>query len=251
MTLPKSRILLPLYIYPERGAWDPLFEAVVPNPTLDFVIIVNPNSGPGSEPWWPNAEYVREIPRLNAHQNVRTVGYVSTAYCKRPIEKVLADVDRYAAWSCDERFPGLAVDGIFFDETPNVFSEKAKEYLDAITAHVKRTGGLLGENMVVHNPGTSVDIRFASPGLDIATVAELAYADFKTTECQEWLATSPFSRDKSCYMIYAVPEEVLEEFVARDLRNIAEYIFVTDRKTDVYNAFGASWTSFVGALADS
>ena len=109
---------------------------------------MNPNSGPGAKPWWPNADYVREIPRLNAHGNVRTIGYVSTDYCKRPIDEVLADVDRYAAWSGDERFPELGVCGIFFNETPNVFSEAAKEYLDRVTKHVKDDDGIRGGRLV-------------------------------------------------------------------------------------------------------
>lgn len=109
---------------------------------------MNPNSGPGAEPWWPNEDYVREIPRLNAHANVQTVGYVSTDYCKKPIEKVLADIDGYARWSSDERFPGLAVRGIFFDETPNVFSEAVEAFLHTITSHVKGAGGILGDRTV-------------------------------------------------------------------------------------------------------
>lgn len=112
------------------------------------MIIVNPNSGPGSEPWWPNADYVRDIPSLTGHANVQVVGYISTDYCKRSIEKVLEDVNRYGTWSQDCRFPGLAVSGIFFDETPNVFSEKVKDFLDTITRHVKETDGILGSKMV-------------------------------------------------------------------------------------------------------
>jgi hypothetical protein len=42
----------------------------------------------------------------------------------------------------------LAVSGIFFDETPNVFSEKAKDFLDTITRHVKETDGIMGSKMV-------------------------------------------------------------------------------------------------------
>ena len=122
---------------------------IVLNPKLEFVIIVNPNSGPGSEPWWPNADYVRQTPALAVHPNVQVVGYVSTDYCNRPMEQVLKDVNQYAGWSQDNRFRGLAVSGIFFDETPNVFSEKAKDFLDTITRHVKATHGIMGSKMVI------------------------------------------------------------------------------------------------------
>jgi hypothetical protein len=76
------------------------------------------------------------------------VGYVSTNYCKRPISEVLKDVKSYGAWSEDEKWPGLGVEGIFFDETPNVYSEESKTYLDAITKAVKDNTGILGHKLV-------------------------------------------------------------------------------------------------------
>ena len=118
------------------------------NPTLDFIIIVNPNSGPGAPPWWPNADYVREIPKLNAQPNVQTLGYVATTYCKRPISEVFDDVASYANWSSSLEFPGLRVDGIFFDETPNVYSDEAKRYLNDITKRVKENTGIMRDRLV-------------------------------------------------------------------------------------------------------
>ncbi|KAF2451595.1 hypothetical protein P171DRAFT_8929 [Karstenula rhodostoma CBS 690.94] len=249
--IPKSEVLVPLYIYPNPGAWDPLFEAIASNPALRFVVIVNPNSGPGSEPWWPNADYVRNIPKLNAYPNVRTVGYVSTAYCNRLIEEVFEDVKRYANWFEDEKNQGLGLNGIFFDETPNTFREEARDYLEAITQNVKKMGRLLGDNIVIHNPGTSIDGRLATPGMDIATVAEVAYHDFQTMEFQNWLAESSLHRNNTSYMIHGVSEEVVEDFVVQTLRRRAKYIFVTDRKTDMYHNFGASWKAFISAMASS
>jgi hypothetical protein len=61
---------------------------------------------------------------------------------------VFADVDRYASWAGDATSPGLGLNGIFFDETPNIFTEEAKEYLEAITQKVKGMGRMFGDNMV-------------------------------------------------------------------------------------------------------
>jgi hypothetical protein len=61
---------------------------------------------------------------------------------------VFADVDQYTSWAGDARCPGLGLDGIFFDETPNNFTEEAKEYLEAITKKVKGMGSMLGEKLV-------------------------------------------------------------------------------------------------------
>jgi hypothetical protein len=120
----------------------------VEHPTLKFTVIVNPNNGPGSAPWWPNADYVREIMKLNAYPNVKTVGYIGTTYGKKPIEAVYADIERYSKWSSDARFPGLGVSGIFFDETTNVYTEADRIYLDNITKKTKLTEGLFGDRIV-------------------------------------------------------------------------------------------------------
>lgn len=116
------------------------------HPTLDFIIIINPNSGPGSAPWWPNEDYVREIPKLNAYPNVKTVGYVAIHYCNRPISEVFAEIETYAGWSGDKRYPGIGVEGIFFDETPNEWSADVDAYLCAITEKARCEDGLLGKD---------------------------------------------------------------------------------------------------------
>ncbi|KAK7187561.1 hypothetical protein PSPO01_06295 [Paraphaeosphaeria sporulosa] len=240
---------MPLYIYPDPGAWDPLFEAIAFNPTLRFVVIVNPNSGPGSEPWWPNADYLRDVPKLNACSNVRTVGYVSTAYCNRPIQEVYEDIRQYASWAKDKNSRSLGMNGIFFDETPNIFTENARNYLTAITQNVKNMGTLLGDGIVIHNPGTSIDERLAITGMDIATVAEVAYSDFHTRNFQNWLARSTLHRSNTSYMIHGFSEESVDDFVVHMLRGKARYIFVTERSTDMYHGFGASWKAFIAAMA--
>ncbi|KAF9739437.1 hypothetical protein PMIN06_001042 [Paraphaeosphaeria minitans] len=247
--IPMSEVLVPLYIYPHTGAWDPLFKAIALNPGLRFVVILNPNSGPGSEPWWPNADYVRDVPKLNAYTNVRTVGYVSTAYCNRPIQEVYEDVRRYASWAEDKNSRGLGLNGIFFDETPNIFTLDARDYLESITQDVKDMGTLLGDGIVIHNPGTSIDERLAIPGMDIATVAEVAYPDFQTMDFQNWLAGSTLHRDNTSYMIHGVSEENVEDFIVQVLRSKAKYIFITERSTDMYHGFGASWRPFIAAMA--
>jgi hypothetical protein len=236
------------------------------NPTLDFIIIVNPNNGPGTPPWWPNADYVREIPKLNALPNVQTLGYVATTYCKRPISEVFDDIASYASWSSNVEFPSLRVDGIFFDETPNVYSDEAKTYLNDITKRVKEHTGIMKDRLVssahsqisffrmmlislkvIHNPGSAPDSRFADPGPDVTTVFEESYANFQTAKHQQWLSTSPYERERTNYMVHAVPEEGIERFVY-ELRRHAKYLFVTDLKVEYYHSLGKSWDHFVAAL---
>lgn len=77
----------------------------------------------------------------------------------------------------------------------------------------------------------------------------MSYTDFNTVEYQEWLATSPLDRENTSHMIYAVPEDRVESLVLHNLRGIAGYIFVTDRQSDVYSGFGASWKKFIEVMA--
>jgi hypothetical protein len=111
------------------------------------LVIINPNSGPGTAPWWPNEDYVREIPRLNTYENVQVVGYVRATYCERPIEHVFDEIKAYAD-RCRDEPTGLGVQGIFLDETTNLFSPEVKQYLDQIDDKVKRINGIGGDKIV-------------------------------------------------------------------------------------------------------
>jgi hypothetical protein len=111
------------------------------------VVILNPHNGPGAG-HFPDANYAREIARLNACANVCTVGYVCINYCKRAIGDVCRDVNRYAGWSVDYGRSKLGVQGIFFDETPNLYSNHVVAYLNAIDRMVKEARGVVGEQLV-------------------------------------------------------------------------------------------------------
>lgn len=113
-------------------------DSIEAKPEIDFIVIINPNSGPGAPPL-PDASYEREIALLNGQSNVKTLGYVRTDYCKRPIDEVYSDIAVYAGWSSHE---GVGVKGIFFDETPNNFSKQSHTYLTKVTAEVRNTSGI-------------------------------------------------------------------------------------------------------------
>ena len=47
----------------------------------------------------------------------------------------------------------------------------------------------------------------AAPGPDVTVVVETSYAHFVSKEYQEWLATSPYGRERAAYMEHSVPEQ--------------------------------------------
>ena len=75
-----------------------------------------------------------------------TLGYVRATYCKRDLEGVLEDIETYAERGRAD--DGLKVDGIFVDESVNLYSEEAKSYLDAIDRKVGNSIGTTGNRLV-------------------------------------------------------------------------------------------------------
>lgn len=137
-------------------------------PDLQFIVIVNPNSGPGVDPdgWLPDKHYSREIPRLTERANVTIVGYVRVDYCRRAIDEVFQDIRKYANWSgrppsdsiesqrsdtaSASGSPQFAIHGIFFDEVPNVWDVEHAGYLEDIGVLVKEVDGVFGDRLVSH-----------------------------------------------------------------------------------------------------
>jgi hypothetical protein len=166
---PDSTVIVPLYMYPvDESTWEPLHKAWVSppaislpysvwltnpatsidnNPDLHFLVVINPNSGPG-EPPAPDASYSRELPLFNARDNVTTVGYVRMEYCKRSVEHVFEDVAIYSGWSKNHESNGIYVEGIFLDEAPNEYSHEVEKYLKVVSENIKAAPGILGQKLV-------------------------------------------------------------------------------------------------------
>ncbi|PBP24440.1 cell surface spherulin 4-like protein [Diplocarpon rosae] len=185
-----SSILLPLYIYPLPKAWDRLFIVIEKYPTLEFTIIINPNSGPGDEAL-PDEDYRREITRLNRYPNVTLVGYVRVDWCQRDLEKACDEIETYAGWS-RHGSGELALQGIFFDETPNLYTAERKLFMDAADCKVKSAAGIMGSRL------------FANPGPDLTTIFETTYQYYTDQEVQQRLANLlRYDRDRCSYMVLA------------------------------------------------
>jgi hypothetical protein len=102
---------------------------------------------------------------------------------------------------------------------------------------------------VIHNPGTAVSAELAAPGPEITVVVETSYEEFITEDYQQWLATSPYERPRTAYIVHSVPQEHVKA-LTRALRKRAEYLFVTSAFCDFYQSFAGSWLDFVASLAE-
>lgn len=125
-------------------------ESISTHPNVNFTIILNPSDGPGSNEY-PQDEYIAAVQNLTAYRNVRLIGYVKTGWATRDISEVISDISIYSGWSgyaTKNDAPSIAVHGIFFDESPHVYSAESAEYLLKINKFVKDSIGIL-ENRTV------------------------------------------------------------------------------------------------------
>ncbi|KAH6653294.1 spherulin 4-like cell surface [Truncatella angustata] len=156
-------ILLPLYEYPYGDAaiadWDAVVAAAVAYPKLDFHVIVNINSGPSYDPNPPAGikDFAPYLGSLNAHGNVKLIGYIATKYGSKSTSEVQAAVDQYSAWTTAEAWTGTSydihLDGIFFDEIDTTTGQL--EHNTQISRYAKSKFADKGGPIVL-NPGTFV-----------------------------------------------------------------------------------------------
>jgi hypothetical protein len=115
------------------------------HPSLKFLVVVNPNSGPGTSDG-VDAQYHAALLKLSTFSNIQMVGYVRTGYGTRNLTAVLSDVSIYGGWS--DKNASLAMHGIFFDESPHQFTEDIAAYMRTATKAVKASAGLQGPKTV-------------------------------------------------------------------------------------------------------
>ncbi|KAE9372917.1 hypothetical protein N431DRAFT_545347 [Stipitochalara longipes BDJ] len=255
-TLPSTNILMPLYIYPEPGAWEPLFAAIACHPSLNFFIVINPANGPGINSG-PDFNYTREIPRLNACVNVRTVGYISTDYAKRNLNLVLRDIKMYSAWSENSTFPRLGMYGIFLDESSSQYEPASRKYFKTVASAVRSDVGLGSNPLIIHNPGTIPDVRMLSPSIcDFSVVFEGAYSTYQLSSIGEQISTlavsSKCGRDRLACIVHAIPASLSSiEIIAfmNGLRMVVGSLFLTGLSVNYYASFSPRWVEFADELA--
>ncbi|KAK3045987.1 hypothetical protein LTR09_012486 [Extremus antarcticus] len=235
-----ATILLPLYIYPSSGRWEPLSAAVERYGDVNFTVIINPLSGPGNSAT-PGNEYPSAIRRLNSAPNVQTVGYVRTGYTDRNINDVVDDVATYSGWSKVDS--GLSVSGIFFDETPHDFSRRKQQFLITANEAVKNATGLREPKLIIHNPGTIPDARLNDPLTDVTVVFESSFDQYQ--ELEEDLQSLPGDRSSRSIMVHSLPSGKSVDSVLQSMSRTAQYLYLTTADQGYYEHFSDSWDKVV------
>lgn len=127
-------ILVPLYLYPgtSASAWSNVTDAIAANPKVNWQVIINPNSGPGTYP--PDANYIAGVSKINSYPNALTLGYVATDYTRIPYASLTSQIDTYAKWSTYTN-SNISISGIFFDEVNNTAASTVYTYYQRAAEH--------------------------------------------------------------------------------------------------------------------
>ncbi|KAF2177703.1 hypothetical protein K469DRAFT_807023 [Zopfia rhizophila CBS 207.26] len=244
-----ASVLLPLYVYPSTGAWEPVYGMASSYPRVSFTAIVNPHSGPG-EGSLPNENYTQAIQTLNSLENLRTIGYVATTWCTKNVSSVLDEVAVYAGWSSHD--PSLAMSGIFFDETPWQHTSEYVTYLQTISQAVHGNPGLR-EGYVVHNPGALLEAQyFGDPNFvgtaNLTVVFEDTYANWTIRGDDLTTRTLPYDHESLACMVHSVPtlsnrdtEATLQKMLA-----VGRSVYLTGANN--YTSFDSYFPVFVDCL---
>lgn len=187
---------------------------------------------------------MREVPKLNSHPNATLVGYVTTSYCTKPLRTILDEFKLYSGW---KEHLGMALNGIFLDETPRVWREEHALYLQHVKDNLYHDWGK--DSFIIHNPGTIPDPRYMQFCTQ-AVVFEGAYSTFISAEVRN--AIEDFSkacrREQLAVIVHAHPQSKFGEnqgsFI-EDLGRSVGSLFVTDLCTDYYSSFSGKWAAFV------
>ena len=149
-------ILLPLYLYPgnSASAWNDVFAAIAGYPKVNWQVIVNPNSGPGTTSYPTDSNFIVGISKLNSYPNVITLGYVDTKYAKRTSSAVISEINVYSKWASYTK-ANISIGGIFFDDVSGAGSAT-----NAVLSYYHKVSAYAYANLpsmvtpVVFNPGS-------------------------------------------------------------------------------------------------
>lgn len=212
----KLVIHIPLYIYPFHwvpgNEWQQVSDLIAANPDVEFIIKINPNSGPDTS---QNADFIAGLNILTAGSNplhTKILGYVFTSYGARAIADVKTDIDRY------DSFYGQYLRGIFLDEMENITGDES--YYQEVTAYCHDRNFLSWGN-----PGTAVAESYVSGNtVDIFQISETdGYPSSSTISAATFNGTYPTSRFAiGIYNAATYNTTLLEDFATK-----VQYLFVT------------------------
>lgn len=195
-------IIFPLYLYPgDNGtAWSDVTSTIEAYPGVQWQIVVNPNSGPGTSSYPSDPNIISGLAKLNSYSNVNTVGYVDTAHGQKDISSVNAETDVYASWA-GYSDANIGIGGIYFDDVSSEESSSMYSYYETVAAHARSSMNTSAH--VVFNPGYRAPTQLFSYA-DTIVEFEDSLASYQSEDIIDQIPTQ--FRGQSALQIYSTPE---------------------------------------------
>ena len=221
-----STVTVPAYFYPGT-LWD---NSVQPPATVKRTLILNPNSGPGTQ---QDPYYVDAVSKARA-AGATVVGYVHTSYGRRALDHVRADVASY------RQFYG--VNDVFFDEVSS--AEEQLSYYETLSTEVRGAKG-----MVLLNPGMHPHEGYM-PLADQVITFEGTYDTYRRAQMPAWTAKYPAS--KFTHLVYSTHRRNLGNALSLADRRRAGNVYVTNDSGDnPWDTLPSYWSDELTQLSTS
>jgi hypothetical protein len=237
----RPQVVVPLYIYPAPGSWEPLLQAVRDNPSVSFIAIINPHNGPGAGPL-PDANYRVALSQLSVFPNLQRLGYVHCTYGERNIADIQHDIQIYSAWNSQ-----LRLDGIFFDETPS--AQEAVGLMRDISNFTRSSWKTATGHsaFIVHNPGVTICQEFYQDA-DLVVTFEQSADHWESHFLQHGVTERPiYFRAKDVAIVHSCGDDV--EGLAFQIMELGfGGLYLTEQVGGRYNRWPDSWTTVLGIL---
>ena len=227
----RLRVAVPAYVEPGSAEWSGFSAGAGSGGGL---VILNPNSGPGStrsDAWAAAVD--------SAHASGALVlGYVATGYMGRDPDEIDGDVIQYTTW--------YGVDGIFFDEVsgPETCDLAVSWYgVRAANAHAKLPAG----GLVALNPGL-ISCEAYLDSADIVVVAEDDWKVVNQFAPESWMTN--YAPSRFWFLAYDVPPSSLGMAVASVRSWNLGWVFLTDDLLpNPWDELPTFWDEEVAAVA--
>jgi hypothetical protein len=231
-------ILLPLYIYPNATSWTPVLTSLQTYPNVNFNIIINPASGPGTAAL-PDTNWIQYITELNTYPNAKLLGYVDSNFAKDAASqaKAIADTTTYAGWGTNNSAIRMA--GLFIDDAPNDYSTSHFNFMKALYTAARSHSFY----PVVSNPGTIVDTRYYAAA-DNIVIFEDVYSNFADADVTSLPAA--YRGNSSVVVIDYTGTAAAQTTLVNQL--VTAGFGGVDVSTVEYFGWSKYWTSFVAAF---
>ena len=221
---PCQQLGVPAYFLP-----GPRWNAVSLASTVRYMIL-NPASGPGTDPHPGYAAAVREAQA----RGVSVLGYVDTDYGDRRTAVIEAEIDRYRRW--------YGVDGVFLDQAAS--TPRELDHYAELARLVRSVPG----SVVAMNPGVYPDERYAELA-DVLVTFEGDFEAYRQVTLPSWVGKYP--PRLFWHLVFSSSEAQLPQAfdLARSRR--AGTVYVTDHGLDnPWDAPASYWaqeTAFAAA----